>query len=88
MNIALWILTGGAVGWLAFLYLGFDRRGMIGAVIIGALGAVVGGQLVAPMFAAGAAVPDAVTSAGLFFAASLAVAFLLISNFVHKRWGV
>jgi uncharacterized membrane protein YeaQ/YmgE (transglycosylase-associated protein family) len=88
MNMALWILTGGAVGWLAFLYLGFDRRGMIGAVLIGALGAVVGGQLVAPMFTAGAAVPDALTSAGLFFAASLAVAFLLVSNFVHKRWGV
>jgi uncharacterized membrane protein YeaQ/YmgE (transglycosylase-associated protein family) len=70
------------------LYLGFDRRGMLGAVLIGALGAVVGGQLVAPMFTAGAAVPDALTSAGLFFAASLAVAFLLVSNFVHKRWGV
>jgi len=88
MNIALWILIGGAVGWLAYSYLGLDKRGMVGSVIIGGLGAVVGGNLVAPMFNAGAAVPDAFTTGGLFFAAALAVAFLLVSNFVHKHWGV
>ena len=86
--MAMWILTGGVVGWLGYTYLGFDKRGVIGAAIIGALGAVVGGQLVAPMFNVGAAVPEAFTTAGLFFAAAVAVAFLLISNFVHKRWGV
>jgi uncharacterized membrane protein YeaQ/YmgE (transglycosylase-associated protein family) len=88
MNMALWILIGGAVGWLAHMYLGFDKRGPLGSAIIGALGAVVGGNLVAPMFNAGAAVPEAFTTAGMFFAAALAVAFLLISNFVHSRWGV
>jgi uncharacterized membrane protein YeaQ/YmgE (transglycosylase-associated protein family) len=84
----MWILTGGAVGWLAYTYLGLDKRGMIGSAIIGALGGVVGGNLVAPMFNAGAAVPEALTTASVFFAAAVAVAFLLISNFVHKRWGV
>jgi hypothetical protein len=61
---------------------------MIASAIIGAVGGVIGGKLVAPMFNAGAAVPDAFTTAGLFFAASLAVASLLISNFVYKHWGL
>jgi uncharacterized membrane protein YeaQ/YmgE (transglycosylase-associated protein family) len=88
MNIALWILIGGAVGWLAYSYLGFDKRGLMGSALIGALGGVVGGKLIAPMFNVGAAVPEAFTSAGLLFAAALAGAFLVISEVVYKRWGL
>ena len=88
MNIALWILIGSAVGWLAYSYLGFDKRGLMGSVLIGALGGAVGGKLIAPMFNVGAAVPDAFTSAGLLFAAGLAGAFLVVSEIVHRRWGL
>jgi uncharacterized membrane protein YeaQ/YmgE (transglycosylase-associated protein family) len=88
MNIALWILIGGAVGWLAYSYLSFDKRGLMGSTLIGALGGVVGGKLIAPMFNVGAAVPEAFTSASLLFAAALAGAFLVISEVVYKRWGL
>ena len=88
MNIALWILIGGAVGWLAYSHLGFNKRGVMGAVLIGALGGAVGGMLIAPMFNVGAAVPEAFTSAGLLFAAGLAGAFLVVSEIVYKRWGL
>ena len=88
MSIVLWLLAGGAVGWLAYAYLGFDKRGLLGAIIIGALGGAVGGKLIAPMFNVGAAAPDAVTSAGLLFAAGLAAAFLLIGEIIFRRWGL
>ena len=88
MAMALWILIGGAVGWLAYTHLRFDRRGMLGSAIIGALGGVVGGKFIAPMFNVGAAAPEAFTSAGLLFAATLAGAFLVISEIVYKRWGL
>ena len=88
MNIGLWLLAGGVVGWLAYAYLGFDKRGVMGSVLIGALGGAVGGMLIAPMFNVGAAAPDAFTSAGLLFAAALAGAFLVISEIVYKRWGL
>ena len=88
MNIALWILIGSVVGWLAYAYLGFDKRGLMGSVLIGALGGAVGGKLIAPMFNVGAAVPEALTSAGLLFAAAVAGVFLVISEIVYKRWGL
>ena len=88
MNMAIWLLAGGVVGWLAYAYLGFDKRGLMGSVIIGALGGAVGGTFIAPMFNVGAAAPEAFTAAGVLFAAALAAAFLLISNFVYKRWGL
>ena len=88
MNVALWLFAGGAVGWLAYAYLGFDKRGLMGSVIIGALGGAVGGKLIAPMFNVGAAAPDAVTSAGLLFAAAVAAAFVVISEIVYRRWGL
>jgi uncharacterized membrane protein YeaQ/YmgE (transglycosylase-associated protein family) len=88
MNITLWVLIGSAVGWLAFSSLGFDKRGLMGSVLIGALGGLVGGKLIAPMFNVGAAVPEAFTSTGLFFAAALAGVFLVISEIVYKRWGL
>ena len=88
MNVALWLFAGGAVGWLAYAYLGFDKRGLMGSVIIGALGGAVGGKLIAPMLNVGAAAPDAVTSAGLLFAGAVAAAFVVISEIVYRRWGL
>ena len=89
MNLALWVLTGGMVGWLAYSFLGLNEsRGMATSVIIGALGGVVGGKLLAPIFNAGAAVPEALSAATVLFAVVAAAALLVIGNMVHKRWGV
>ena len=89
MNLVLWALTGGIVGWLAYSFLGLNEsRGMATSVIIGALGGVVGGELLAPVFNTGAAVPEALSAATLLFAALAAAALLVIGNVVHKRWGV
>ena len=88
MNIALWLLAGGVVGWVAYGYLGFNKRGPMAPILIGALGGAVGGRFITPMFSVGAAVPDALTSSGLLFAAAMAGAFLVISEIVYKRWGL
>ena len=89
MNLLLWVLTGGIVGWLAYSFVGLNAsRGMVASVIIGALGGVAGGKLLAPIFNTGAAVPDALSAATLLFAALAAAAVLVIGSLVHKRWGV
>jgi len=50
MNIVMWILAGGALGWAAFTLLGInEQRRTIVSIIIGAIGGVIGGQMVAPM---------------------------------------
>lgn len=46
MNIILWILFGGLVGWVASLIMKTDgQQGVIVNIIIGIIGAVVGGWL-------------------------------------------
>jgi len=89
MNIAMWVLAGGILGWAGFTYFAFnENRGMVVSALIGAAGAFVGGSLIAPMFLAAAAAPSAFSMPALFFAAAVAGGFLFLGNLVANRWGV
>jgi len=89
MNIVIWMLAGGILGWVGYAFLGFnEERGMVVSVIIGTAGGLFGGKLIAPMFTAAAAVPEAFSLSALFFAAAVAAAFVAVGNLVGKRWGV
>jgi uncharacterized membrane protein YeaQ/YmgE (transglycosylase-associated protein family) len=89
MNIVMWMLAGGILGWVGCAFLGFnEERGMVVSVIIGTAGGLFGGKLIAPMFTAAAAVPEAFSLSALLFAAAVAAAFVAVGNLVGKRWGV
>jgi uncharacterized membrane protein YeaQ/YmgE (transglycosylase-associated protein family) len=89
MNIVVWILAGGVLGWVGLKFAGFnEERGMVVSIIIGAVGGVLGGKLIAPMFTTAAAVPEVFSLSALFFAAAVAAAFLAVGNLVGNRWGV
>jgi len=89
MNIVLWMLAGSALGWVGYSFLRFnEERGLMVSVIIGAVGGIVGGKLIAPMFTAAAAVPADFSSSALVFAALVAAASLAAGNLVYNRWGV
>ena len=89
MNIAMWVLAGGILGWVGFQFLGVNSgRGLIVSVIIGAVGGFFGGKIVAPMFTTAAVVPADFNSSALVFAALVAAAFLFAGNLIHDRWGV
>ncbi len=89
MDIVLWMLTGGVLGWVGCRYLRFNEaRGVAVSVIIGALGGFLGGTIVAPIFATAAAAPGDFSAPALFYAAAAAAAFLVLGNMVHNRWGV
>lgn len=89
MNIVMWLLAGGILGWVGYSFLGFnEQRGMVVSIIIGTVGGLFGGKLIAPMFTAVAAVPADFSSSALVFAAAAAAAFLAVGNLVYHRWGV
>ena len=76
MNIVMWILAGGALGWAAFTLLGINKeRGTIGSIIIGAMGALIGGQL-APLMSSSPIVSGDFNVQALFIAAISASACL------------
>jgi len=89
MDIVTWILAGGILGWIGYTYLGYnEQRGMMVATIIGSAGGFLGGKVVAPMFSAAPAASADFSAAALIFAAGCAAVFVLLGNFVHRRWGV
>jgi len=89
MNIVMWILAGGILGWIGYSYMGFNEgRGMIASFVIGAIGGIVGGKMIAPMFSAAAAVPGDFSASALVVAAAVAAAFLFAGNLIYDRFGV
>ena len=46
MNILLWIIFGGIAGWLGSIFMSTDAsQGIIGNVVVGIIGAMIGGFL-------------------------------------------
>lgn len=51
MNIIIWLLVGGLIGWLASIFMGNNnRQGILLNVIVGILGAFLGGWLLSGLF--------------------------------------
>jgi uncharacterized membrane protein YeaQ/YmgE (transglycosylase-associated protein family) len=54
MNIIIWLIVGGIVGWLASLVMKTDaQQGIILNVVVGIIGAFIGGWLIGPLLGAG-----------------------------------
>jgi uncharacterized membrane protein YeaQ/YmgE (transglycosylase-associated protein family) len=89
MDIVMWIVAGGALGWAGFTLLGInERRGTIVSVIIGAMGGIIGGQLLAPIMSSSPIVSGDFNIQALFIAAISAAACLAIGNMIEQRFGV
>ena len=89
MNIVMWMLVGGALGWAAFALLGInEKRGTIVSIIIGAMGGLIGGQMLAPMVSSSAIVSGDFNVQALFIAAISASACLAIGNMIEQRFDV
>jgi uncharacterized membrane protein YeaQ/YmgE (transglycosylase-associated protein family) len=89
MNILIWALAGAALGWASFSYLGFSEgRGKFASVIIGAVGGILGGKMIAPMLTAPALVPADFSMSALVIALVFASAILFAANMIYKRWDV
>ena len=91
MNIVIWTLAGGAIGWAGYALLNFNEyRGVAASVVLGAVGGFLGGKVLAPMLTSPApiGIPDGFDSLALFIAAASAATFLAVGNLVYKRFGV
>jgi uncharacterized membrane protein YeaQ/YmgE (transglycosylase-associated protein family) len=71
MNIIVWLVVGGVIGWLASLVMKTDnQQGIVLNVVVGIVGAVVGGWLISPLVGAGT------INQGNFSLPSLVVSFV------------
>ncbi len=54
MGFILWLIVGGVLGWVASMIMGTnDKQGIFLNVVVGIVGAFIGGLLLAPLFGTG-----------------------------------
>ena len=71
MNFIIWLVVGGLIGWIASMIMKTDgQQGIVLNVIVGIVGAMLGGWFLSPMLSAGT------INSGSFSAASLGVSLL------------
>jgi uncharacterized membrane protein YeaQ/YmgE (transglycosylase-associated protein family) len=71
MNFLIWLIVGGVLGWLASLMMKTDaEQGIVLNIIVGIIGAFLGGLLLAPLLGTGT------INSGDFSLAGLGVSFL------------
>lgn len=50
MNFLIWLIVGGVIGWIASLLMRTDgQQGIVLNVVVGIVGAMIGGWLISPM---------------------------------------
>lgn len=85
MNLLAWLVVGGLVGWIASLLMKTDaQQGILLNVVVGIVGAFLGGWVLAPMFGTGT-INQADFSIGSLVVSLLgAVILLAIVNLVRR----
>jgi uncharacterized membrane protein YeaQ/YmgE (transglycosylase-associated protein family) len=86
MTFIMWIIVGGILGWLASIVMKTnDRQGMILNVVVGIVGAFLGGLLLAPVFHTGTINQGDFSIGSLFVSFLGALILLAIVNFFRRR---
>jgi uncharacterized membrane protein YeaQ/YmgE (transglycosylase-associated protein family) len=88
MTLILWLVIGGVLGWLASIVMKTnDQQGLILNIIVGIVGAFLGGLLLAPLFGTGTINQSDFSIGSLFVSFLGAVILLAIVNFFRRRRG-
>ena len=86
MNFILWLVTGGVLGWIASMIMKTDaQQGVILNVVVGIVGALLGGWLLSPLLGAGTINSNDFSLAGLAVSLLGAVILLAIVNLVRRK---
>jgi uncharacterized membrane protein YeaQ/YmgE (transglycosylase-associated protein family) len=89
METLVWIGAGAALGWVSYAVLGFnEQRGLVMSAVIGAVGAMIGGKAIAPIFVTAPVAGAGLSADALLFAVAAAAACLALGNALYRRFGV
>ena len=85
MNIIIWLVVGGVIGWLASLVMKTDaQQGVILNVIVGIVGAMLGGWLISPLVGVGTINQDSFSLPAMLVSFVGAAILLAIVNLVRR----
>ena len=84
MGIIVWLVMGGIVGWIASMIMGNNaQQGIILNVVVGIVGALLGGWLIGPLLGAGS-INDGITVMSFIVSLFGAVILLAILSFFRR----
>jgi len=85
MIFIVWLIAGGLIGWLASSIMRPEaEQGAALDVVVGVVGAVLGGWLIAPLFGAGSLHQNDFSAAALMSSLLGAVVLLAVVNLVRR----
>lgn len=85
MNFIIWLVVGGVLGWLASLVMRTDgQQGILLNVVVGIVGALIAGLVIAPMLGTGTINSNDFTISGLLVSLVGAIVLLAIVNLVRR----
>lgn len=86
MNFIIWLIVGGVIGWVASILMGTNKQqGILLNVIVGIVGAFVGGLVLTPFFGIATINQNNFSMPGLLV--SLVGAIILLALFSLLRGG-
>ena len=85
MNFLIWLVVGGVIGWIASMIMKTDaQQGIFLNVVVGIVGSVLGGWLIAPLLGSGTVNQGDFSLMGLLASLLGAVILLAIVNLVRR----
>jgi len=85
MNFIIWLIVGGLIGWVASMIMRTDaQQGVVLNVVVGIIGAFLGGWLIAPMIGSGTINSNDFSIYGLLSSLIGAVILLAIVNLFRR----
>ena len=85
MNLIIWLIVGGVLGWLASIVMRRDAQQGVGLnIVVGIVGALLGGWLISPLLGAGTINQSDFSLGGLLVSFLGAVVLLAVVNLVKR----
>ena len=85
MNLIIWLIVGGLVGWAASLLMRTDaQQGIVLNVVVGIVGAMLGGWFLSPLLGAGTINQGDLSIASLGVSLLGAIILLAIVNLIRR----
>lgn len=85
MNIIVWLIVGGIIGWLASMMMKTDgQQGIILNVVVGVVGAMLGGWFISPLVGVGTINQDTFSIGALVVSFLGATILLAVVNLIRR----
>ncbi len=85
MNFIIWLVIGGLIGWVASMIMKTDaQQGVILNVVVGIVGAMLGGWFISPLVGVGTINQDAFSIPAMLVSLVGAIILLAVVNLVRR----